>query len=191
MKIYISGKISGLPFDEVKLKFEKAETGLVAQGYEVVSPLKTGVPYPHDPWEFQAALNIILLIGCDAVFLLPDWEYSKASSLEKNIAERLGKKMIYAETPVFSDLKQAVADITGVSFCDITGKSRKRGIVYARMIYSHYCRKQDVTITKIASEMKKNHSTVIYYLKKYTDDYRYNPQFREIADRIEKTIIKH
>ena len=43
-KIYISGQISGQPIEEVAAKFEAAETMLKAQGYEVVNPLKNGIP---------------------------------------------------------------------------------------------------------------------------------------------------
>lgn len=40
-KIYISGRISGLPIEEVAAKFDETETKLKAQGYEVINPLKT------------------------------------------------------------------------------------------------------------------------------------------------------
>ena len=38
-KIYISGRISGLPIEEVAAKFDETETKLKAQGYEVINPL--------------------------------------------------------------------------------------------------------------------------------------------------------
>jgi len=188
-KIYISGGITGLPFDEVKAKFEKAESGLKAQGYEVASPLKTGIPY-NVPWEVHAAVDIVLLIGCDSIYLLPDWKYSKGSALEKNIAELLGKKMIYEEIPVFEDIKQALSEVTGISFGDIAGSSRKRRIVFARMIYSHFCNKKRETVTGIAAEMKHDHSTISYYLRKFDDEYKFNPKFREIVNRMESTLSK-
>ena len=43
-KIYISGRISGLPIEEVAAKFDETETKLKAQGYEVINPLKNGIP---------------------------------------------------------------------------------------------------------------------------------------------------
>ena len=39
-KIYISGRISGLPIEEVAAKFDETETKLKAQGYEVINPLR-------------------------------------------------------------------------------------------------------------------------------------------------------
>jgi len=189
MKIYISGQITGLPYNEVKAKFEKAEMELQAKGYYVVSPLKTGIPY-HAPWEVHVSIDIVLLISCDSIYLLPDWKYSKGSTLEKNIAELLGKNMIYEDTTVFVELKQAISEVMGIPFYDITGGSRKRNIVFARMIYSHFCNKQGESITNIATEMKHDHSTIIYYLRKFKDDYKFNPKFREIVNRIESTLSK-
>ena len=46
-KIYISGRISGLPIEEVAAKFDETETKLKAQGYEVINPPKntfSGLP---------------------------------------------------------------------------------------------------------------------------------------------------
>lgn len=40
MRIYISGKITGLPFDEAFKMFENAENKLKFRGYEVVNPMK-------------------------------------------------------------------------------------------------------------------------------------------------------
>ena len=188
-KIYISGQITGLSFDEVSAKFEKAEIALKERGYNVVSPLKTGIPYDA-PWEVHVAIGILLLISCDSMYLLPDWKYSKGATLEKNIAELLGKNMIYEETTGFVELKQAISEVMGIPFYDITGGSRKRNIVFARMIYSHFCNRQGESITNIATEMKHDHSTIIYYLRKFKDDYKFNPKFREIVNRIESTLSK-
>lgn len=71
-KIYISGQISGQPIEEVAAKFEAAETMLKAQGYEVVNPLKNGIP-ANASWEAHVAMDVLLLMGCDAIYLLPDW----------------------------------------------------------------------------------------------------------------------
>lgn len=94
MKIYISGQISGLPLDEVKDKFQDAEKRIVEHGYEAVNPLKNGIPYTES-WEVHMAADIVLLFDCDAIYMLPGWEASKGATLEKNIAERMGKKIIH------------------------------------------------------------------------------------------------
>ena len=93
MKIYISGQISGLPLDEVKAKFQDAEKRIVEHGYEAVNPLKNGIP-DSEAWEVHMAADIVLLLDCDAIYMLPGWESSKGATLEKNIAERTGKKIL-------------------------------------------------------------------------------------------------
>ena len=62
-KIYISGQITGLPYEEVKAKFKEAEDTLHAQGYKTVNPLKNGIP-TQASWEIHIAMDIILLLGC-------------------------------------------------------------------------------------------------------------------------------
>ena len=189
-KVYISGKISGLPFGETKTKFDAAETELLKQGYEVVNPINNGIPI-NAPWELHVAMDIVLLVGCHAIYMLPDWAYSKGATLEKNIAELTGKTIIYQEVPAFADIKQAIADVTGVSFVDIVGSNRERRHVYARMIFAYYCRATGATVVSIAEEMKHNHSTVTYYLRKFNDDNQYNPEFRELVKQVESTLSKN
>jgi hypothetical protein len=188
-KCYISGAITGLQFDEVTAKFAEAEKFLIAQGFEVISPLKTGIPYSF-PWESHIAMDIVLLIGCDAIYLLIDWIYSKGAMLEKSIAELTGKEIIYQEMPVFLDIKQAIFDVMGISYYDMVSKRRKREFVYARMIYAHYCKENSALVTEIAAEMKHNHSTVVYYLRKFNEEKKFNPDFREITNRIETVLFR-
>jgi hypothetical protein len=186
-KIYISGQITGLPFDEVQTKFAAAERILTEQGYEAISPLKTGIPY-NFPWENHIAMDIVLLIGCEAVYFLPDWNLSKGATLEKNIAELTGKTVIYEKVPVFAALKQAISEALGISFCEIVKGSREINCVYARMIYAYFCREQGATVTDIAAEIRRNHSTVIYYLRKFEDERKFNPKFRETVNRVETAL---
>jgi len=84
-KVYISGQISGLPIEEVKEKFSSVEAQLIAQGYEVVNPLKNGLPW-NAPWELHIAMDIVLLMGCDTIYLLTGWDNSRGATLEKNFA---------------------------------------------------------------------------------------------------------
>lgn len=188
-KAYISGQISGLPYDEVVAKFANAEAKLQAQGYETVNPLNNGIPI-NAPWEIHVAMDVVLLMGCDTIYLLPDWQQSKGSTLEKSFAELTGKTMIYEEVPAFPLIKQAIAEIMGVTFPEITGRKRARKHVYARMIFAHLCREQGATIVTIARDMQHNHSTIIYYLKKYQDDYKFTPEFRGYVQAVQYRLSK-
>jgi len=185
MRVYISGQITGLQYEDVKAKFSKAEQEIIEKGHEVVNPLNNGLPHLA-PWELHMAMDVILLMSCNAIFMLPDWPLSKGATLEKNIAQFTGKQIIYKEVPAYSDIKQVIADVMAVPFFDIVGKSRARRHVYARMIYAHYCREDGATIIEIAKELKRDHATVNYYLKKYPDEHKYTPEFRNIVTQIEE-----
>lgn len=86
MKIYIAGKISGLPKAEYSAKFLQAELALRAAGWEPVNPCNFGI-------EENATLNEALpkckphFDQCQAVFLLSDWEDSPGAIIEKSWAK--------------------------------------------------------------------------------------------------------
>jgi hypothetical protein len=189
-KCYISGAIDGIPFEEVQTKFAAAEEKLTAAGYKTVSPLKNGIPC-HIPWESHIAMNIVLLMGCESLYLLSDWRFSKAATLEKNIAELTGKEIIYENAPTFTELKRAISEVTGIAFYEITNECRERNRVYARMIYAQFCRKQGATVTDIVREIRRNHSTVVYYLQKFENERKFNRTFREIAGRVETFLVNN
>mgnify|MGYP003591642274 CR=1 FL=1 len=189
MKIYISGQISGQPYNEVRAKFENAAKKLAAKGYEPVNPINNGIPI-NAPWELHVAMDMVLLVGCQAIYLLPDWSRSKGATLEKNFAELTGKKMIYEEVPAFVDIKEAIAEALGVSFHDIVGRNRENKYVYARMIFAQLCRNEGATVISIAKEMQHNHATVIYYLKKYQDDYKFTTEFRDYVQAVQRRLSK-
>lgn len=188
-KVYISGQITGLPYEEVIAKFKQAEEILHAQGYKTVNPLNNGIP-PHASWEIHIAMDIILLIGCKHIYMLPDWIYSKGATLEKKIAEFTGKNIIYEEVPVYIEIKEAIAKGMGVSFVDIVGDSREREKVYARMIFSQYCRGRGATYKQIGAEIKHDHSTIIYYTRKFKDDFQFNPEFRSLVETVKEEYTK-
>ncbi|MDR0755142.1 MAG: DUF4406 domain-containing protein [Prevotellaceae bacterium] len=186
-KVYISGKITGLPRDEVIAKFSTAKEDLKKQGYEVISPVENGLPC-NASYESHIILDIVLLIGCDAIYMLSDWEYSEGATLEHNIAEKTGKEIIYQDTPVFMELKKAIKQVMNIDFYNIASKSRNALFVFARIIFSYYCTEEGIEIIKIANHINRNRATVIYYLHKYSDYYRFTIEFRVFADEISKLI---
>jgi hypothetical protein len=190
-KVYISGKITGLPMREVAEQFGRAEACLKEQGYEAVSPLRNGMP-ADAPYELHMAVDTLLLAGCQAIYMLSGWELSKGATLERDLAEATGKQVLYEKTPssieLMPKIKQAVAAEMGVSFHDVVNGGRARSLVYARMLYAHFCRERGVAIKNVAAETKRNHSTIIYYLRKFDDDSKFNPKFRDMVSRIEAAL---
>ncbi len=188
-KVYISGQISGLPIEEVKEKFSSVEAQLIAQGYEVVSPLKNGLPW-NAPWELHIAMDIVLLMGCDTIYLLTGWDNSRGATLEKNFAELTKKKIIYEAAPAYAEIKQAITEVMGVSFADITGSCKELPLVYARKIFAQLTREAGLTVQAIGKLIQRSHATVIYYLKTYEDDYNYTPEFRSTANKVKDYLKK-
>lgn len=188
-KVYISGQISGLPIEEVKEKFSSVEAQLIAQGYEVVNPLKNGLPW-NAPWELHIAMDIVLLMGCDTIYLLTGWDNSRGATLEKNFAELTKKKIIYEAAPAYSEIKQAITEVMGVSFADITGSCKELQLVYARKIFTQLTREAGLTVQAIGKLIHRSHATVIYYLRTYENDYNYTPEFRSIANKVKDYLKK-
>lgn len=88
-KWYISGRITGLPADEVEEKFAAAQRQIEAFGHEAVSPLDNGVELAA-PWEKHMAADLALLLRCDAVYMLTDWKESRGSRIESYVAKEAG-----------------------------------------------------------------------------------------------------
>lgn len=90
MKIFISGKITGLPEKEVKEKFEKAEKYLRSQGCVPINPYKilgkTGLEY-----EEMMKICFSLIDVCDAVYFLKDFKESKGCMREMAYAGATNK----------------------------------------------------------------------------------------------------
>lgn len=94
MKIYISGKISGLPYGEVERKFADAEELLESIGFEVVNPLRNGLPEKEE-WIKHLCKDIELLHGCGAIFMLDNWRDSRGARHEYNFALEEGKEVYF------------------------------------------------------------------------------------------------
>lgn len=84
-KIYISGKITGLPVQEAIAKFRSAAEKIRRFGFEPVSPFDNGLPLEAD-WAEHIGKDISLLLRCDAIYLLDDYEKSEGARIELCIA---------------------------------------------------------------------------------------------------------
>jgi hypothetical protein len=98
LKVYVSGKISGLPESEAMDNFIKGKAQLKElfnlRVGEIVTPFD--LPHLHDQkWDSYMREDIIELMSCDAIFMLKDWRSSKGAILEHDIAQRLDFIIIY------------------------------------------------------------------------------------------------
>ena len=188
-KIYISGQISGLTRPEYVAYFLAAARLLNAQGYDVVNPLFNGVDATQ-PWQVHMKADIRLLIECDAIFMLSNWELSNGATLEREIAKGLGLRIEYERPPQHRDIKRAILTAMSVPFKTIAADSRERWHVYARMIYAHHCKKKGVATQEIAEETKHDASTIHYYLRRYDSEYKFNREFRAAAEKVATLLSK-
>jgi hypothetical protein len=87
-KIYIAGKVSGLPIGDVTIKFGTVQKELEAQGFEAINPLAVVNDW-HLPWEEAMKKCLKALIDADGVLLLPCYLDSPGAQIELKLAADL------------------------------------------------------------------------------------------------------
>lgn len=100
-KIYISGKISGLPISEVIRKFQAACDKVKRFGLVPMNPLDNDLPLDAE-WADQMGKDISILLRCDAIYLLPDYSDSEGAKIELAVA-RQRKMPIFIDATTKSD----------------------------------------------------------------------------------------
>lgn len=93
MKIYVAGPMTGMP-DLNFPAFHAAATALRAAGLDVVNPAEV-CPDHTMPWIDCLRRDIVAMMDCDAIVLLPGWMDSKGARLERHIAVELGMSVHY------------------------------------------------------------------------------------------------
>ena len=93
-KIYISGKISGLPIEQAKKKFEHVADVLREHGHRPFNPFDNGLP-DTEPWDKHMRADIAMMMECDEVVMLPCWKDSRGAQIEHRIAKELDMPIVY------------------------------------------------------------------------------------------------
>lgn len=89
--IYISGPVTGLPFEEAKAAFDKAAERIRNKhgiGVVVVNPMD--FCGQGEDWSWAMRKCIERMMDCQYIHMLPGYERSKGARLELMIAEQLG-----------------------------------------------------------------------------------------------------
>lgn len=94
-KMYISGKITGRSRCDTETEFSRGVRDAVGWGFVPYSPLRNGLP-KCAPWLLHMIVDIIIMMRCDAVYMLKSWIDSRGAKIEYKIAKKL-KKTIYYE----------------------------------------------------------------------------------------------
>jgi chorismate mutase len=106
--IYISGKVTGLPIEEVRKRFKHYQLLIEQQGHNAINPVDLIERINETRRELNAAnpglgfkeitgYNAIMgfclcemCVHADEVHMLPGWQDSKGATLERDVANRLG-----------------------------------------------------------------------------------------------------
>ena len=146
-RVYNSGKISGLPRYEMIAKFEEHDEQIQELGYRAVNPLKSWIPR-FAPWCIHMIADLALLTTCKAIYLQGDWIYSKGARIEKRVAEKLGKIVLF-ENDILNAKNLNDAEERGKAFRELFLKSVKIRFKDTR---SEEGRKKIARIMEIAKE---------------------------------------
>lgn len=95
LKIYISGKITGLPIKNVIEKFKWHAAFLKLKGYSPINPVEINPFDESKTWHDYMIEDVRVLLKCDAIYMLKDWGQSKGARLEYQIAKELGLKIFF------------------------------------------------------------------------------------------------
>lgn len=106
-RIYIAGKITGVPFEEAESNFLFAAGVIEKAGHEALNPMELvdqteGRTYN----EYLADALCVMLKQADAVYFLSNWNQSKGAKIEHATATALGMPMYHGldEMPVVAIL---------------------------------------------------------------------------------------
>lgn len=194
-KTYISGKVQGIPIENIEKKFKSAERYLKTIGMIPINPLVNGLN--ESKTEQDHLINDLpLLLGSNSIFILDNWFDSKQSRIELKIAQEYGITVMY-ESAILKNMiktekiKEAIFDVLGFRFEQYTTNSRERHFFYARMIFINYCREvQDITLEEIGIMLNRDHSTVLHGIKQFKNEIQYNMEFREDCRKINEILSK-
>jgi hypothetical protein len=91
MKVFISGKVTGVPREKALEKFKRAEMLLMKNTFDYVNPMEL---VPEGATNSEAmALCLSEVCKCDALLLLSDAKFSEGSKIEEMTAKYCGKQI--------------------------------------------------------------------------------------------------
>lgn len=93
-KVYISGQITGLNFDEAFKNFEDAEKEVKEMGGVPVNPMKLDHKVNADWYDFMEK-DIAALLRCDGIYMLKNWGESRGARCEYSLAKELGLNVVF------------------------------------------------------------------------------------------------
>lgn len=88
-----------------------------------------------------------------------------------------------------SKIVKKTCSVFGISEEELKSRKRDQELVYARMICSKCISSCGASSKVVARALKRNSSTVRYYLSIFEQEYFYNKDFRNFADAVNKVSL--
>jgi hypothetical protein len=97
------------------------------------------------------------------------------------------KKNIYEtrESEIISIIRMAIFGVTGIDLVHYSSKSREQKYFFLRIIFSYHCVQQNIEPMEY---LNRHRTTKYHYLKQYENEYKYNRDFKELANKIATRI---
>ena len=108
--------------------------------------------------------------------------------MENNIQEHIKRLSAYEYS-----LMNTICDHSNINFVDLIGQKRNRKFVIARKIASYLLKNNGYThenIGQIISLIPKDHTSIIYNVRKAHDHYQFEPLFKNIVDSVVSNLNK-
>lgn len=191
MKIYISGKITGLPNEIAEENFRRSEELLTEIGFETVNPMRE-IAKKHREWIDYICDDLRLLNDCDAIYLQSNWTDSQGANIERAFAKAKGLRIFYAtskdEFCRICKIKSAIERIVNNLPTDWLTVGRKSLVVIARTIMCYEMIRSRIPQVTILEYLQRGRTMVDYYVDKYEWGVKLDTSFRETANKIKELI---
>lgn len=135
-----------------------------------------------------------------SLYLLPKWYLYRPAVTLKHLAEMWDIEIVFhnlretenkkriEQVEMIDKISGALQDTLGITREEIMGTSREQRFTFPRFILSHYLYNSGMRILEIAKFQNKRHTTIKHHLKKYGEEYRFNPSFRKLSDEIREVL---
>lgn len=100
-KVYISGPITGIPYDKCRKAFSEVQQRLEAMGYETVNPLENGLP-AEAAYEEHMKADIAMLLRCDCIYAMKGWTGSNGCMTELAVCKATGIQLLEDEEKILT-----------------------------------------------------------------------------------------
>lgn len=112
MKIYICGKITGLPIEQAREKFTKSKQVLLKAGVpgkDIVDPMTFGIKETDD-WHYAMNICLARLDKCDAMWIQKDWRDSFGARREITYGMAYNMELFFEETNDLALIRRQYAE---------------------------------------------------------------------------------